>query len=453
MIGRPWEKLVSIDSRLPTFRQQPAYGFAAAAVFVLIAAGLKLALPNLHHFLTLYPAVLLSAFFGGRWPGIAALVACTLLAIYFFGTDDPRISLGSWAVAAVIGFVIVSALILFIVDLLDKSIRRVDRERQLLQLERRRLEIALKAADMASWELKPDGQLIWDDNFYRLLGLDPAKDKPSIDLIHSMVHPEDKSRLQDERSRLTQGESPPPREEVRLYRPNGRMIWIEDHRVALDAGGRHLIGIIQDITRRKQAEARITMLMRELAHRVKNQYAVILAMIRETNKQTHSPQEFEALIRERIAALSRSHDLLIHGDWEHANLHGLIIAHLDSFGVRDRITTSGPEILLSPTAAQYLGMALHELATNATKHGAFSVPEGRVNITWSLSGEANARLFTLRWEEADGPPAKPVKSTGFGTKVLGQLAPSAVRGTATVEHGTSGYVWELKAPQSGLEGH
>jgi two-component sensor histidine kinase len=231
------------------------------------------------------------------------------------------------------------------------------------------------------------------------------------------------------------------------------MIWLENHRVSVDSQGRHFIGITQDITRRKKAEKRITMLMRELAHRVKNQYAVILAMIRETNKQAHSPEEFESLIRDRITGLSRSHDLLVHGEWDRADLHGLIIAHVDSFGVRDRLTTEGPEVMLGPTAAQYLGMAFHELTTNATKHGAFSAPEGRVSVRWAISGEADQRLITLRWEEMGGPALKPEKSSGFGTKVLEQLTPAAVQGEAKVEINASGLIWELKAPQSSMSGH
>lgn len=441
-----------IDRHLPSFRRHPGYGYAAAAAFVLLAAGLKLVMPGMQPFLTLYPAVLLAAFVGGRKAGFAAFVACTGLAIYFLATSGPGDSTGPWAVAAVVGFMIVTGLILFVVDLLDKSIRRLERERRSLQHERRRLELAFKAADMASWEIRPDGQLIWDDNFYRLVGLDPAKDAPAAERFLSMVHPEDKTRMQDARSRMKQGEQPPPRDEYRFYRPDGRMIWLENHRVSVDREGKHFIGITQDVTRRKKAEKRITMLMRELAHRVKNQYAVILAMIRETNSQARSPEEFETLIRARITALSRSQDLLVHGDWERADLHGLIIAHLDSFGVRDRLATEGPEVLLSPTAAQYLGMAFHELATNAAKHGAFSVPEGRVSVTWSLAGETDQRMLTLRWEETGGPAMKPEKSEGFGTKVLEQLTPAAVRGEAKVEHKDSGLTWELKAPQSGLDG-
>lgn len=231
------------------------------------------------------------------------------------------------------------------------------------------------------------------------------------------------------------------------------MIWLENHRVPVDRDGKHFIGITQDVTRRKKAEKRITMLMRELAHRVKNQYAVILAMIRETKKQAQSPDDFEDLIRSRIAALSRSHDLLVHGEWERADLHELIIAHLDNFGVRDRLTTEGPEVLLSPTAAQYIGMAVHELATNAAKHGALSAPAGRVNISWSLAGEADQSVLTLRWEETGGPPVSRERSSGFGTKVLEELTPAAVHGQAKLEHRDSGLVWELKAPQSGLDGN
>jgi two-component sensor histidine kinase len=220
----------------------------------------------------------------------------------------------------------------------------------------------------------------------------------------------------------------------------------------VDQDGRHFIGITQDTTRRKKAEKRITMLMRELAHRVKNQYAVILAMIRETNKQARSPEEFETLIQSRITALSRSHDLLIHGEGETADLHSLITAHLDSFGVRDRLEMNGPEIEVSAVAAQYLGMAFHELATNATKHGAFSTAEGRVSVTWTLTGPADARILTLRWEESGGPEVNGKPTTGFGTKVLEQLTPSALQGEASVERRAAGLVWQLTAPQSGFDG-
>lgn len=441
-----------IDRHLPSLRQRRGYGIVAAASFVAIAAGLKLAMPGMQPFLTLYPAVLLSAFVGGRQIGIAAFAVCTGLAIYFLATSDVDPS-PHWDIAAVIGFIIVCGLILFVIDLLDQSVRRLERERRSLQLERRRLELAFKAADMGSWEIAPDGRLSWDENFYRVIGLDPAKNTPSAERFLGMVHPEDRERMTQARRRMKDGEQPPPRDEYRFYRPDGKMIWLENHRVSVDQDGKHFIGITQDTTRRKKAEARITMLMRELAHRVKNQYAVILAVIRETSNQAHSREEFDALIQSRITALSRSHDLLVQGEEEGADLHGLLLAHLDTFGVRDRLATSGPQIVLSALAAQYLGMAFHELATNATKHGAFSKPDGRVGVSWSLDGEPGAQLFTLRWVESGGPEMSPAAPPGFGTKVLEKLAPSALRGDAAIIRHATGLVWELKAPHSGLVGN
>src|SRR5689334_10734319 len=226
-------------------------------------------MPGMQPFLTLYPAVLLSAFVGGRKAGFAAFIACTGLAIYFLNSSGPGQATGVWAVAAVVGFMVVCGLILFVVDLLDKSIQRLERERLSLQHERRRLELAFKAADMASWEIKPNGQISWDDNFFRLVGLSPAKDAPSTETFLAMVHPEDRVRMEEARRRMNQGEPPAPRDEYRLFRPDGRMIWLENHRVSVDRDGTHFIGITQDVTRRKKAEQRITMLMRELAHRVK----------------------------------------------------------------------------------------------------------------------------------------------------------------------------------------
>ncbi|RWG08915.1 MAG: sensor histidine kinase, partial [Mesorhizobium sp.] len=109
--------------------------------------------------------------------------------------------------------------------------------------------------------------------------------------------------------------------------------------------------------------------MREVNHRVKNQYAVILSMIRETNKRSDNPAEFEAQVRERIMALSLSHDLLVSDDWKGATLKDLLEAQAKPFPRGDQIITTGPRLVLSPIAVQYLGIAFHELCTNSAKYG------------------------------------------------------------------------------------
>ncbi|TIW77738.1 MAG: sensor histidine kinase, partial [Mesorhizobium sp.] len=130
--------------------------------------------------------------------------------------------------------------------------------------------------------------------------------------------------------------------------------------------------IARDITSAKESEERIRMLMREVNHRVKNQYAVILSMIRETNKRSGSPDVFEKQVRERIMALSRSHDLLVSADWKGATVADLLLAQAKPFGREDAIGLHGPALVLTPNAVQYLGIAFHELCTNSAKYGVLS---------------------------------------------------------------------------------
>ncbi|MFU0508051.1 HWE histidine kinase domain-containing protein, partial [Pseudaminobacter sp. NGMCC 1.201702] len=150
--------------------------------------------------------------------------------------------------------------------------------------------------------------------------------------------------------------------------------------------------IARDVSDRKESESRIRMLMREVNHRVKNQFAVILSMVRETNKRASSTDEFEEQVRERIMALARSHDLLVEGDWRGATLAHLVLNQLEPFADHDRFEVAGEDLTLSATAVQYLGIAFHELATNSIKYGALSNPRGVIAVEWSRTGDDKSRL-------------------------------------------------------------
>ena len=208
--------------------------------------------------------------------------------------------------------------------------------------------------------------------------------------------------------------------------------------------------IARDITARKESEQRIKMLMREVNHRVKNQYAVILAMIRETNKRAESPEAFERQVQDRIMALARSHDLLVSEEWTGATLFELVLAQAKPFGHEDRISMSGPSIILSPNAVQYLGMAFHELATNSSKYGVLSGNQGSLAVSWEISGPEEARTFELVWTEKDGPKVHRVGKDGFGSVVLKRVAPQAVSGKAELQVGVDGIRWTLMAPLSSV---
>ena len=210
--------------------------------------------------------------------------------------------------------------------------------------------------------------------------------------------------------------------------------------------------IARDITSAKESEHRIRMLMREVNHRVKNQYSVILSMIRETNKRSETPKQFESQVRERIMALSRSHDLLVSADWVGATISEVLAAQAQPFPRGDAIDMSGPPLVLSPNAVQYLGIAFHELATNSAKYGVLSGDEGRISVTWSITGSGPSRLFHLTWVESDGPEVQNIgQGGGFGTVVLKRVAPAAVGGQGNLEYGPQGVTWSLEAPLATVE--
>ncbi|MFE0014689.1 sensor histidine kinase [Mesorhizobium sp. NPDC059054] len=208
--------------------------------------------------------------------------------------------------------------------------------------------------------------------------------------------------------------------------------------------------IARDITATRENERRIRLLLREVNHRVKNQYAVILAMVKETSRRATSPQEFERHVRDRICALSRSHDLLVLSDWSGANVAELVQEHLKPFGHEERIKVSGSLLTLNARAVQYLGMALHELGTNSAKYGALACSKGSITVTWQIAPDASGvPVLQLCWEENfAGKPAAHHEANprGFGSIVLLRATPQALDGSAEIDRGT-GYVrWLLKAP-------
>ncbi|MGH6683791.1 MAG: HWE histidine kinase domain-containing protein [Pseudolabrys sp.] len=175
-----------------------------------------------------------------------------------------------------------------------------------------------------------------------------------------------------------------------------------------------------DVTERKEGEAHLRLLLRELTHRSKNLLAVIQAMARQTARHAGSIDGFLAQFGARLQALAASHDLLVRESWHGASLAELIRSQLSAyFGPpgAGQVEIEGPEVALTPEAAQNLGLALHELAANAQKFGALSVPSGRVSIVWSRHGVGDDAL-ELVWREQFGPKVKIRRKQGFGSLVI-----------------------------------
>jgi two-component sensor histidine kinase len=179
--------------------------------------------------------------------------------------------------------------------------------------------------------------------------------------------------------------------------------------------------------------------MREVNHRAKNMLSVVDAIAHQT--ATKNPADFVARFSERIQALAASQDLLIRSEWRGAEVEDLVCAQLAPFAdlIGSRITVRGPKGRLKAAGAQALGLALHELATNAGKYGALSTDTGRVDICWAIDGGT----FTMSWIERDGPPVSAPTRRGFGTIVMGAMTERSMNGTVDLAYAPSGVTWRL----------
>lgn len=210
--------------------------------------------------------------------------------------------------------------------------------------------------------------------------------------------------------------------------------------------------IARDISDKYEAEKRIRMLLREVNHRVKNQFAVILSMIRETNRRTTDPTEFERLVRERVMALSRSQDLLVHGDWRGADLADLVVSNVRATGDEDMLVLSGEPLLLNPMATQHIGMALQELAMNSARRGVLARAEGRIKVNWLVDRRNDPEpKLKLSWSEPHAEQELFPEQGGFGTLVLTRVTPGSVSGRADLRFDGETLTWTLEAPLASLE--
>ncbi len=245
------------------------------------------------------------------------------------------------------------------------------------------------------------------------------------------------------------------RREVRVMH-DGAEMWLDLSVQPLADETGAVVGVITgaiDITRYKEQEARIRLLMREVTHRSLNLLAVVEAIMRQTANNATSLHDFELRFSARLQSLAGSHDLLVQEDWSGASLRALVRSQLGHFNDFDasQVEMSGPPLLIQPDAAQHIGMALHELAANAAKHGALSIPSGRVLIGWSLApGPDGVPICRLTWEEVDGPPVTPPTRRGFGRIVIERIVARAVHGDAKLEYLPTGVRWELAFPATYL---
>jgi PAS domain S-box-containing protein len=335
------------------------------------------------------------------------------------------------------------------VDTLMAELRRTAARRQAaedwLRGSKDRLQLALNIAQLGSYQYDPRHHVFSGDTRCQEI-FDFPKNEATIEEIMKLVHPDDVEMVQ---ANLEASLDPvDPRRsatEFRLRRGDGEVRWVETLGLAYfegDGRGRRavsFVGTLADITERKEREEKEHLLMREINHRAKNMLSVVDAIAHQT--ATRNPEDFVERFSERIQALSANQDLLVRNEWNGVEIEDLVRAQLALFAdlIGSRIALHGPKLRLNAASAQAIGLALHELATNAGKYGALSTDTGRVDVRWRTDGDT----FTMSWTERNGPPVSAPKRRGYGTIVMETMTERSVDGKVDIDYAPTGLTWRL----------
>jgi PAS domain S-box-containing protein len=262
------------------------------------------------------------------------------------------------------------------------------------------------------------------------------------------VHPEDIARWEALRSRAVSERVEEYSGEYRIVRRGGEVRWIEARIfMSYDSDGRpqRAVGVDIDVTARKRAEEQQRTLNAELDHRVKNVLATVSAIVTQTPKPGNSLADFVAGLDGRIKSLARTHELLSDSRWQDVSLGDIVRREIAPYAAGNA-TMIGPSATLRAEAAQAVAMVLHELATNAAKHGAFSTRGGRVLIRWHwLHNGARGRL-AIDWQEFGGPAVAVPAQPGYGTSIVRELVPFELGGKADLTFASDGIRCRLEIP-------
>jgi len=314
-----------------------------------------------------------------------------------------------------------------------------------------RLRLASEAAGFGTYDYKASaGQVYWSPYLRQIVGM-PDEDPLTLAKVLEFVHPEQREMVREHV--LGYAPNGDRREiEFKIVRPDGEVRWLlgrgqamPDSQGSTSAG--RVVGTILDITERKQAEERQRLLMAELDHRVKNILSNVSAVAHLSSQRAPSVDSFVQALDGRIQAMSQAHALLARGAWAGADLQELLMEVLAPFlsRAKDNIRIEGAPVWVLPELTQSLALTLHELATNALKHGALSVPTGQVVVSWTIDSDLSPSQLRLIWRERGGPCVEEPKERGFGLTVL-QAAAADVGALAECHFDAEGFVYSLDGP-------
>lgn len=333
----------------------------------------------------------------------------------------------------------------------DRATLESEIEYRLLDLSaaEERLRFVLEAGRLGAWTLDlRTRRLVASVQFKAILGRQPA-DSLSLQVLEESMQPDGRAGWA---ATLAAAMAPPGQLEhdALILTPEGEERWVElraQTRFGADGEPLGMTGVVLDISERKLAEQHRDLLTRELSHRVKNTLATVQSIVGQSLREHGADGELTSTIAERLQALAGVHDVLTHRGWTTADIRDLVAGAVMPFNARSRrIAFGGPPVKLSPRAATAMALAVHELATNATKYGALSNNTGRVAVNW----ETEDGHLSLEWVESGGPPVLPPTRRGFGTRLIKTALAGSTFGEVDLDYRPAGLVLRFVAPLEAL---
>ncbi len=327
-----------------------------------------------------------------------------------------------------------------VVAALQGAARELDRSSAALRDSEERLRTAAEAADFGPHEYDVAADRSFrSPQMRRLLGVgeSPASFEDGL----ASVHPDDRGHVRLRKQQIISGPEERYELEYRIRRPDGDVRWVMDRgQVSRDGHGKasRIVGVLLDISRLKEAEARQRLLFDELNHRVKNTLAIVQALADQTLRANPDRTVFTREFGGRLASLARAHDLLTQESRRGAPLQEILATAMAPFINEGRsIRIQGAAVTVPASATITLSLMLHELASNAAKYGALSVAEGRIRIEWTATSAGSFVVIDMEWVEENGPTVAPAPRQGFGSRLLAASA-AQINGELTVDHAPVG---------------
>ena len=324
--------------------------------------------------------------------------------------------------------------------------QELDASRLALRYSERLLSTAADAAQFGAHQYDAMNDKVYrSPQIRRILGAHPDDDR-DFESAQAFVHPEDREHVRWRKRQVLESEDQ-YQLTYRIRQPGGEVRWVMDRgQVERDPSGKALrvIGVLLDITDLKAAEQRQRLLFDELSHRVKNTLSIVQSLAQQTLRSTPEPQAFAPAFGDRLASLSRAHDLLTQSAWRGAPLEKIVAAVLEPFTAQSgRVEIEGPSVDLPANLTISIALMLHELATNAAKYGALAGPGGRVDIAWKAAPAGDGHGVDLLWQERGGPSILPPQRRGFGTRLLAASA-QQIKGELEMAFPPEGLVCRLR---------